>query len=239
MAKRARKAKRRPGTGTRGGAASRYPRVQIRDRILDAALTLAARRGWRRTGLADIAAEAGIGLDRLRAKFASKPAIVNGLIRRTDERALALGATEGSSARDRLFDVLMRRFDAMAADRAGIAAILRDLCRYPAMALCHAPRLMVSMAWMLEVSGLSSSGLLGLLRAKGLAAVYLWTLRAWLADDSRDLAKTMATLDRGLRQAEALAGLLNKGRDRAAKAAKTSAQKAAQKTGKGSKRRRG
>ncbi|HEY4635561.1 MAG TPA: hypothetical protein VIG92_03285 [Rhodospirillales bacterium] len=49
----------------------------------------------------------------------------------------------------------------------------------------------------------------------------------------------MATLDRGLRQAEALAGLLNKGRDRAAKAAKTSAQKAAQKTGKGSKRRRG
>lgn len=232
MAKRPRRTKRRPGKGTRDGGARDG---RLRERILDAALRLAAERGWRRTGLADIAAEAGIGLDRLRAKFASKPAIVNGLIRRTDERALALGAAEGSSARDRLFDMLMRRFDAMATNRAGIAAILRDLCRDPATALCHAPRLMVSMAWMLEAAGLSSSGSLGLLRTKGLAAVYLWALRAWLADDSRDLAKTMAALDRGLRQAEALAGLLNKGRDRAAKAAKTAAQKAS----KGGKRRRG
>ncbi|MBI2585478.1 MAG: TetR/AcrR family transcriptional regulator [Rhodospirillales bacterium] len=232
MAKRPRRTKRRPGKGTRDGGARDG---QLRGRILDAALRLAAERGWRRTGLADIAAEAGIGLDRLRAKFASKPAIVNGLIRRTDERALALGAAEGSSARDRLFDMLMRRFDTMATDRAGIAAILRDLCRDPATALCHAPRLMVSMAWMLEAAGLSSSGPLGLLRTKGLAAVYLWALRAWLADDSRDLAKTMAALDRGLRQAEALAGLLNKGRDRTAKAAKTAAQKAS----KGGKRRHG
>jgi AcrR family transcriptional regulator len=216
MAKRARKPKRRPGKATRGGGARS---AKLRDRILDAALTLAARRDWRRTGLADIAAEAGIGLDRLRAKFASKPAIVNGLIRRTDERALKLGAAEGSSVRDRLFDVLMRRFDAMAPDRAGIAAIIRDLCRDPATALCHAPRLLASMAWMLEAAGLRSSGPIGLLRAKGLAAVYLWALRAWLADDSRDLAKTMAALDRGLRQAEALAGLLDKGRDRATKAA--------------------
>ena len=229
MAKRARKPKRRPGKASRASGARG---AELRDRILDAALKLAARRGWRRTGLADIAAEAGIGLDRLRTRFASKPAIVNGLIRRTDERALAHGAAEGSSARDRLFDVLMRRFDALAADRAGIAAILRDLCRDPVTALCHAPRLMASMAWMLEAAGLSSSGPIGLLRAKGLAAVYLWALRAWLADDSRDLAKTMAALDRGLRQAEALAGLLDKGRDRAAKAAS-----AVGKAAKGGKRR--
>lgn len=236
MAKRARKPKRRPGKASR---ASSRRGAELRDRILDAALKLAARRGWRRTGLADIAAEAGIGLDRLRAKFASKPAIVNGLIRRTDERALKLGVAEGSSARDRLFDVLMRRFDALAPDRAGIAAILRDLCRDPATALCHAPRLMVSMAWMLEAAGLESSGPFGLLRAKGLAAVYLWALRAWLDDDSRDLAKTMAALDRGLRQAEALAGLFNKGRDRAAQAAKKAAKTAAQKAAKGGKRQRG
>jgi AcrR family transcriptional regulator len=216
MAKRARKAKRRPG---KPAPRARLRGAELRERILDAALTLAARRGWRRTSLADVAAEAGIGLDQLRNKFASKPAIVGGLIRRTDERALALGPAEGSSARDRLFDVLMRRFDALAADRAGIAAILRDACFDPATALCLAPRLMTSMAWMLEAAGLDSSGPVGLLRIKGLAAVYLWALREWLADDSPDLAKTMAALDRGLRQAEALAGLLAKGRAGVAEAA--------------------
>jgi len=235
MAKRPRTSKRRPGPRQGTGR-------ERRERILEAALKLAAERGWRRTGLADIARQAGVGLDQLCATFPSKAAIVGGLIRRTDVRALALGPAEGSSARDRLFDMLMRRFDALAADRAGIAAILGDLCRDPATALCHAPRLMVSMAWMLEAAGLTASGPIGLLRVKGLAAVYLWALRAWLADDSRDLAKTMAALDRGLRQAEALAALLNKGRDRAAKAAKTAARQASKKTpqkaAKGGKRRR-
>ncbi len=230
MAKRARTSRRRPAKASRSGSTRGG---ELRERILDAALGLAARRGWRRTGLADIATEAGIGLDRLRSQFASKPAIVNGLIRRTDERVLALGAAEGSSARDRLFDVLMRRFDALHSDRSGIAAILRDVCLDPMAAMCHAPRLMASMAWMLEAAGLDSSGPVGLLRVKGLAAVHLWALRAWLGDDSRDLAKTMAALDRGLRQAEALAGLLAKGRARAAKAAS-----AAGATAKGGKRKR-
>ncbi len=229
MAKRTRKSKRRPA----GASAGKRPRrrgaggAAARRRILDAALRLAAKQGWRRTRLADIAAEAGIGLDALRRRYPSKPAIVGGLIRRTDERALALGPAEGSSARDRLFDMLMRRFDALAADRAGIVAVLKDLGRDPAAALCHGPRLMVSMAWMLEAAGVSASGPLGLLRAKGLAAVYLWALRAWLADGSRDLAKTMAALDRGLRQAEAAARLLKAGPGAAVrKAAKTAAKAA-------------
>ena len=39
---------------------------------------------------------------------------------------------------------------------------------------------------------------------KELALVYLNALRVWLADDTEDMAKTMAALDRGLRQAEML-----------------------------------
>ena len=239
MAKRPRKPKRRPAKASPRRSARRRKRgaggAAARRRILDAALKLAAGRGWRRTRLVDIAREAGVGLDRLRVKFPSKAAIVDGLIRRTDERALADGPAEGSSARDRLFDVLMRRFDAMAPDRAGIAAILKDLCRDPATALCHGPRLMVSMAWMLETAGLSASGPVGLLRAKGLMAVYLWALRAWLDDDSQDLARTMAALDRGLRQAEAAAKFLKTGpgagaRKAATAAAKTAARAAARAT---------
>ena len=119
---------------------------------------------------------------------------------------------EGSSARDRLFDVLMRRFDVLQPDKEAVAAIVRDALSNPLAALCHGPQLLASMAWMLEDAGLSSAGPAGALRAKGLALVYLAALRAWLGDDNADKAKTMAVLDRGLRQAETVASVLCPGK---------------------------
>ena len=182
------------------------------ERIITAALTLAAESGWRRVRLADIASEAGVTLAELRGVFSSKAAIVNGFVRRTDERVLAAGPAEGSSARDRLFDVLMRRFDVLQPDKKAVAMIVRDLLRNPLAAplaaLCHGSGLLASMAWMLEAAGLSSAGPAGMLRAKGLSLVYLAALRAWLGDDGADLAKTMAVLDRGLRQAETVMSFL-------------------------------
>ncbi len=180
----------------------------VPDRVIDAALTLAAARGWRRTGLADIAAEAGLTLAELRGAFPSKASILNGFIRRTDTQVLAMGMAEGSSARDRLFDLLMRRFDALQPHRDAVWAIVRDSVCDPFAPLCHGPRLICSMASMLEAAGLSSAGPAGMIRTKGLALIYLAALRAWLTDDSADQARTMAVLDRGLRQAEALAKVL-------------------------------
>ncbi len=173
-------------------------------RIIDAALAMAVSRDWRRIRFADIAAEAGVTVTELSTVFSSKSAIIGGFIRRMDERVLAGGEVEGSSARDRLFDVLMRRFDALQPHRQAVTAIIWSIVFDPLAPLCHGPRLMCSMARMLEAAGLSSKGLAGALRAKGLAVVYMMTFRAWLTDDSADLTKTMAVLDRGLRQAESL-----------------------------------
>ncbi len=182
------------------------------DRIITAALALAAGRGWRRVRLVDIADEAGVTLAELRDAFSSKAAIVNGFVRRTDERVLAAGPVEGSSARDRLFDVLMLRFDVLQPDKKAVAMIVRDALCNPLAALCYRPQLLASMAWMLEAAGLSSAGPAGMLRANGLSLVYLAALRAWLGDDSADKAKTMSVLDRGLRQAETVASVLCPGK---------------------------
>jgi hypothetical protein len=66
---------------------------------------------------------------------------------------------------------------------------------------------MCSMARMLEAAGLSARGPVGAVRTKGLAVVYANAVRAWLGDDSTDMASTMAALDKGLRQAERAADL--------------------------------
>ena len=184
-------------------------RHDTEDKILSAALALAADDGWRWVSMAAVAARAGVPLADLRDHFPSKVDLLAGLLLRTDQQVLAGGLAEpGEPARDRLFDVLMRRFDALTPDRDGVAAVLRDLPTDPLAIALLAPRFLTSMAWMLEAAGLSAQGLAGAARVKGLAVVYLDALRVWLRDDSEDLARTMAALDRGLRRAEGLARAL-------------------------------
>lgn len=199
----ARKAKKRASTA--GGKAKRTrssPR-DPRTRILAAALRLAAEDGWGHVGMADITEAAGLDLDDVRAVFASKSAIVAAFFGDIDEAVLASGDPDaGESARDRLFDILMRRFDALEAHKKAVASILGDLASRPAAALGAAPRFMCSMARMVEAAGLSARGPCGIARTKGLALVYANAVRVWLGDDSADMAVTMAALDKGLRQAE-------------------------------------
>ena len=192
-------------TSSKGGA--KRPRGDIPGRVISAALDLAAGEGWRSVSMAAIAAKAGLTLAQVHGAFPSKAAIVEGFFGRIDAQVLAGGEGDedaGDSARDRLFDVLMRRFDALNPHKAAVAAIIRDSVADPPALMAGAPRFLHSMAWMVEAAGLSSAGLSGAVRTEGLALVYLNALRVWLADDTEDMAKTMAALDWGLRQAEML-----------------------------------
>jgi len=171
---------------------------------LDAALGLAATAGWRDLTLADLAAEAGVSLVELRAAYPSKQALLDGLSDRIDEEVLAgTGADLAAEpVKDRLFDILMRRFEALRPHRDAMRAIARDGLGDPAAALCGGCRLLRSMRWMLEAAGVPTSGLAGLARTKGLAAIWLDVLRTWLHDDSEDMSATMSALDRRLGQAD-------------------------------------
>lgn len=176
-------------------------------RIVDAALALAARQGWARTSLADIAAEAGLPLLEVYGQFRSKPAIFAAFLARIDRAVLAGESEPGEKPRDRLFDTLMRRFDALQPHKDAVRAMLRDGPADPLGALCAAPSFLRSIAWMLEASGIGSNGLRGRFRTNFVAAIYLSVMRTWLVDDTADLMKTMATLDRRLKAAEGMLGL--------------------------------
>lgn len=174
------------------------------DRILDAALKLASGMQWRDISMEMIADESGAPLARVYDLFPSKAALLNAFIRRTDQVVLAGHDFEEASepVRERLLDVLMRRLDALAPYKDAVASITRDLVRDPGALLCSGPVFMKSMAWSLEAAGIGSSGLLGIARSKGLAAIYLSALRVWLRDDTQDQSVTMAYIDKNLKRAE-------------------------------------
>jgi hypothetical protein len=178
------------------------------DAIIDAALTLAAENGWHGVSLADIAARAGCSFSELRTAGASKAFIARSFFQRLDDVVWSGALPDaGETPRDRLFDVIMRRFEAMQPHRAGIRALARGVLGDPWLALVGGPRLLRAAGLMLEVSGISASGPAGRIKTHGLLGIYLATTRVWLTDESVDMSRTMAALDRYLRAAESIVGV--------------------------------
>jgi AcrR family transcriptional regulator len=186
------------------------PDAPLEARAIAALFLVAARDGWRRTTLAAIAAEAGLAEDALRARFATREAILARYILDTDRAVVdgTLPRAEGETIRDRLFDIVMRRADIAQQHRAGLLAVRQAIRRDPLAVAGWLPLMLGSLRHMLDAAGVSTAGLRGALRIHGFGAVLIPVGRAWESDDSADLAKTMAALDTALGRAERAEGWL-------------------------------
>ena len=221
----ARKARARRGggkaeTGTAGGRAraGRRPRPRaaksydsdgaggdsLEEAAVAAALALAERQPWTRVTLGDIAEEAGLSLAALMQVFPSKTAVLAAFQRGIDRVVLEAGEVGEGSPRDRLFELLMRRLEALKPHRKALASIAAAAPHDPVGVLCGWGRLLHSMSTTLTLAGLSAEGLRGLIRVKGLAGIYGSVLPVFLRDESDDLTRTMAALDGRLQRIESV-----------------------------------
>jgi AcrR family transcriptional regulator len=179
------------------------------DALVAALWRVIATHGWPGLTMGRLASEAAVPMATLRDRFPSRldPLILHG--RRVDHAVLAGTIPgQGGAARDRLFDVLMRRLDAMQPHRAGILRFLRDMRRDPSLAVLLGPQLSLSMRWMLDAAEIDGNGGRRRAMSLGLVGVWLATVRAWAEDESEDLGPTMAALDRALDRAEQVARTL-------------------------------
>ncbi|MCZ6454974.1 MAG: helix-turn-helix domain containing protein [Alphaproteobacteria bacterium] len=189
------------------------PRRDKQARIIDAALRLSAERGWTAITLDDIATAAKLDIDEVYRLTPTKSAVLNAYVRRTDLAVLEVQSSVDdeeaeASTHDRLFDVLMRRFEVLLPDRAALGMLCRDLPRDPVSLAAVLPQAHCSFGRMLEAAGVSTKGLRGLARIHAIAAVWMATQRTWFSDEGEDMARTMAVLDRNLRRMEETAGLV-------------------------------
>ena len=175
--------------------------------LINAAIELAGQHRWRDISIQDIAIKAGISTAEALTLFPSKHSILEGFdksINRVVLEGLLIDPETGDSKKDRLFDILMRRFEAMSDYRSGLAAIGVDIGPDPCTALRSLSSLYSSMALTLEAAHISTSGPGGSLRIHGLMVIYAYCLRVWFRDENKDLSSTMAAVDRGVSFAEKL-----------------------------------
>jgi ubiquinone biosynthesis protein COQ9 len=175
--------------------------------LITAAFEIAADRGWQRVSVADAARAADLSLAEARARFPTRGTILLRFGQLAD-RAVLEDAPATGPVRDRLFDLLIRRYDALQPHRAGIKALLRTLPFNPGRAMllhCATHR---SMRWMLQAAGVSATGPRGEVRMRALTAIWYWGLRSWERDESEDLSATMAVLDSALQRADRCAAWL-------------------------------
>ncbi|WP_036281446.1 TetR/AcrR family transcriptional regulator [Methylocystis sp. ATCC 49242] len=176
-----------------------------RDRVVDATLSLAARRDFGDVSLTDIAHEAGLSLADLRDLFPSKGAILGGFSRRIDRKVLDAVADHPSTdaARDRLYDVLRRRLEALEPYRDALASIARWASRDPLMRTALNRETVNSMRFMLEAADIDCDGPVGALKLQGLAFAWDRVLDAWFKGDFTDGLSALDTeIARGERYVE-------------------------------------
>jgi AcrR family transcriptional regulator len=186
------------------------PPAGDREKIIAAFLTLLADKPIERIGFAEIAEASGVSLAQLRGEFPSTLAILAAHMKSIDRAVLSedFGDVEEEPARERLFDVLMRRIEILAPHREAVRSLTRSARRNPPLALALNSLAVRSQQWMLTAAGIGASGPRGIIRAQGLAALFGGVLRTWIHDDDPGLARTMAALDRALARGQRFVGLI-------------------------------
>ncbi|MBJ3775151.1 TetR family transcriptional regulator [Acuticoccus mangrovi] len=174
------------------------------DRIIEATMDLLADRPFEEVGLRSIADHAGVGLAELAAAFPSRTDILGAFAAKIDRAVLAGDFSDMADQppRERLFDVLMSRLDALRPYRAALKSLMHSVRRDPALAVALNAVALRSQGWMLAAAGIDAPGWRGRIITQGLALSFAQVLRTFLDEDDPGMPRTMARLDKALRDAQ-------------------------------------
>ncbi|MEM8853713.1 MAG: TetR/AcrR family transcriptional regulator [Pseudomonadota bacterium] len=184
--------------------ADRTEDATLRDQIIDATFDLLADRPFHEVTTVAIARHAGISLAVLAAHFPTRGHIIDAFARRIDQEVLAVDTSDmaDEAPRERLFDVLMRRIDALSPYRAALASLMRAARRDLAVAAYFNGIEVRSQSWMLAAAEIDATGWRGRLAIQGLAVAFARVLRTFVKEDDPGMPRTMAALDKALRELE-------------------------------------
>ncbi len=161
--------------------------------IAKAALSIAAQKGWPAVTCDAIAKQAKIPAAAFRKRFSAPHDVVPVIVEELAREASVKTKKQAGSEQDVLFDLLMARFDIMQKHKKAVLSIADAALGDAVLAKAFIRATFESMNAAIETPFFRPA------LAAGLGAVYAYAFFVWSRDETRDMAKTMAALDRGLR----------------------------------------
>jgi AcrR family transcriptional regulator len=184
-----------------------------RRKIGAAALALLNDRPLDDLDLGEIGIAAGTDEALTRRLFSSPAAAIEKGLADLDEKVMFaldndFAEDPDASVRDKILEGLVARYEAYQPFKKAMDHLRKASIRDPVLAAMLVFRLNQASERLLNIAGVSISGITGILQVKGLSGVALSCQREWLRDESPDLAPTIRALDQRLRQAEGIASSL-------------------------------
>ncbi len=184
---------------------SRPPR-DLPARIVDTAVAMAEESGWSGVRLRRVAGQLGVPLSEVRRHFRDLDAVADAWFERANQAMLAPAEHNFADlpARQRLYALLVRWFDALAAHRRPTGAMIaaKLYLPHPHHWVPLIFNLSRTIQWLRDAGGLDAAGRRRQIEEIGLSALFLATLAVWTRDDTPGQERTRAFLDHALARAD-------------------------------------
>ena len=185
--------------------------AKTKQKILQTFLDLLSDHPYEEVSLPLVAEKAKIKLSDMRGAYGSKLELVAAFAEKIDtavldERDEDMG---DQPPRDRLFDVLMTRIDALAEHKEAVRALYKAARHDPALAIDFNRLEVKSQKWMLIAASIDVSGLKANIIAQGLSIAFARVVDVWLDEADEGMPRTMAKLDRELDKGSSLMKRIN------------------------------
>lgn len=173
--------------------------------ILDKIFTNIAKDGWIKFSLLQFSKTQKISIKDLKIFFRNKDHILERFSKMIDfkvESNIDIEEMKSTSKKDNLFELIMLRLEVMQTYKVALRNILSSAKEQPIILKKLSKNIINSLDFYLELSLYYDDTPVDFLKKNAIFIVYSLTFRVWLNDESDDLSKTMAELDKFLSMAD-------------------------------------
>ena len=173
--------------------------------FLDKAFSVIAKDGWTNFSLLQFSKIQKIPIQDLKNFFRDKDHILDRFTKMIDykvESNIDFEEMKNTSKKDNLFEFIMLRLEAMQPYKVALKNILSSAKEKPVILKRLSKNIVNSLDLYLELSSYYDDTFLDFFKKNAIFLIYSLTFKVWLTDESDDLSKTMAELDKFLSMAD-------------------------------------
>ena len=164
--------------------------------------------GWNNFSLEKLAKKESIKIEDLNFFFKDETELIENFSEMIDEQVIKevdLNEFNQNSVKDNIFELIMVRFEKLDPYKKSLDILLKELKYKPKILNKLTKKIFNSLDLFLEISNAKSNYVFDFLKLNIMFIIYGYTFKIWLQDDSEDMSKTMAEVDKWLSEAEGYA----------------------------------